>query len=147
MKCQPSKKAVFEAREIPLINLSPPLSQIVTACRKSAELFSKTPHNPELGKQHFHKMHEVLQVVVAWSILQAMHCVGFVGRVAFNAGLWLWELPGVGHCAGLYNLNQRPYCDGCCLWHRNCCEIFRLKSPVNSIPALCYLCRDCAVLS
>lgn len=44
--------------------------------------------------------------------------VGFVGRVAFNTGLWLGELPGVGHCAGLYNPNERPYCDGCCLWHR-----------------------------
>lgn len=49
---------------------------------------------------------------------EGSRCVGFVGRVAFNTGLWLGELPGVGHCVGLYNPNERPYCDGCCLWHR-----------------------------
>lgn len=50
MKCQPSAKAVFK-EEIPLINLSLALSQIVSACHKSAILFCKTPHKPELDKQ------------------------------------------------------------------------------------------------
>lgn len=46
--------------EIPLINLSLALSEIMSACHKSAILFSKTPYNPELDKQHFYQMHEVL---------------------------------------------------------------------------------------
>lgn len=51
MKCQPSEKAVFKEKEIPLINLSLALSEIVSACHKSAILFFKTPRNPELDKQ------------------------------------------------------------------------------------------------
>ena len=50
MKCQPSEKAVLK-KDIPLINLSLALSEIVSACHKSAMLFSKTPRNPELDKQ------------------------------------------------------------------------------------------------
>lgn len=51
MKCQPSEKAVFTEKEIPLINLSLALSEIVSACHKSAVLSSKTPRNSELDKQ------------------------------------------------------------------------------------------------
>lgn len=73
------KESCVGGKGDPLINFSPSVSQIVTAGRKSAALFSKTPHNPELGKQHFHKKHEVLQVVVAWSILGNTLC-GICGK-------------------------------------------------------------------
>lgn len=123
MKPQPSKKAVFEALEIPLINLSLSRSLIVTACRESTTLFSETPRNLELGKQHFHKMHEVLQVMVARCILQGIH--------RRDPAVWdFWEgLPltpgsGCGSCPvwgivwGCVIRMKGPYCDGCCLWHR-----------------------------
>lgn len=95
MKRQPSKKAVFEGKEIPLINLS--LSQIVTACQ-SATGFSETPRNLKLEKQHFHKMHKVLQVMVVQCILQ--------GIPRRDPAVWdLWEgLPltaGAARCGAL----------------------------------------------
>ncbi|TRZ18528.1 hypothetical protein HGM15179_008583 [Zosterops borbonicus] len=39
-------------------------AQIVTACQ-SATRFSETPRNLKLEKQHFHKMHKVLQAMVS----------------------------------------------------------------------------------
>lgn len=56
----PQRKPYSRRWEIPLINLSLALSEIMSACHKSAILFSKTPYNPELDKQHFYQMHKVL---------------------------------------------------------------------------------------